>query len=211
MNRSRKGANSAAILATLLLAAAGMAQNRPGVAKSNAPDSPADPVVTAKAIPPGYTIGEQDVLNVDVWQEKEMSGPVVVRPDGMITVPLVNDVYVVGMTPEHLAELLTTKLKPFLEVPQVTVTVSQINSRRVYVIGEVARRGMFQINSTTTVLQILAQAGGISEYANGKKIYILRTVKGKQVRLPFNYDAVIRGSDDKDNIILRPGDTVVVP
>lgn len=211
MNRSRKGANSAAILATLLLAAAGMAQNRPGAAKSNPPASPADPVVTAKAIPPGYTIGEQDVLNVDVWQEKEMSGPVVVRPDGMITVPLVNDIYVVGMTPEHLAELLTTKLKPFIQVPQVTVTVSQINSRRVYVIGEVARRGMFQINSTTTVLQILAEAGGISEYANGKKIYILRTVKGKQVKLPFNYDAVIRGSDDKDNIILRPGDTVVVP
>jgi polysaccharide export outer membrane protein len=159
----------------------------------------------------GYTIGEQDVLVIDVWQEKELSGPAVVRPDGKITMPLVGEVYVVGMTPVQLQVELMKKLEPFVTVPQVTVSVREINSRKVYVLGQVIHEAVFHINSTTTVSQILVQAGGLREYAKRKKIYVLRTVDGKQVRLPFNYDSFIKGQKNGQDFVLRSGDTVVVP
>lgn len=158
-----------------------------------------------------YVIGEQDVLAITVWKEPELSGVVVVRPDGKITVPLVNEVKVVGMTPVQLQDLLTEKLKPFVNVPQVTVTVRQINSRNVYLIGEAAREGSFSINSSTTILQLIAQAGGLRDFAKRKGIYVIRKLGGKQVRYSFNYDEVIRGKNPKQNIVLEPGDLVVVP
>lgn len=159
----------------------------------------------------GYTIGEQDVLVIDVWQEKELSGNAVVRPDGKITMPLVGEIYVVGMTPVQLQVELTKRLEPFVTVPQVTVSVHEINSRKVYVMGQVGHEAVFHINSTTTVSQILVQAGGLREYAKRKKIYVLRTVDGKQVRLPFNYDSFIKGQKNGQDFVLRSGDTVVVP
>jgi len=159
----------------------------------------------------GYIIGEQDVLDIDVWQEKELSGPAVVRPDGKITLPLVGEVYVVGMTPVQLQTELMKKLEPFVTVPQVTVAVHEINSRKVYLMGQVLHEGVFHINSTTTVAQIIVQAGGLKEYAKRNKIYVLRTVDGKQVRLPFKYDAFIKGQKNGQDLVLRPGDTVVVP
>lgn len=158
-----------------------------------------------------YRIGEQDVLMVTVWREPELSGPVMVRPDGKITIPLVNEVAVVGMTPEQLQNMLTEKFHSFVTVPKVTVTVREINSRKVYVIGQVGKEGAYPINSTTTVLQIIAEAGGLREYANHKRIYVLRNNSGKQVRFPFNYDEVIKGRNYSQNILLLPGDTIVVP
>lgn len=159
----------------------------------------------------GYTIGEQDVLEIAVWKEKEMSVTAVVRPDGKIDVPLVNEIYVVGMTPLQLQALLVTKLEPFVTVPEVTVSVREINSRKVYLLGQVAHPGVFRINSTTTVGQILAQAGGLKEFAKRKKIYVLRNVDHNQVRIPFNYDAMIKGQKGSSDFVLQPGDTIVVP
>jgi polysaccharide export outer membrane protein len=161
--------------------------------------------------PDEYVIGEQDQLTITVWKEPEFSGPVAVRPDGKITVPLLNEVKASGLTPSQLQTLLTEKLKPFLNVPQVTVAVRQINSRNVYLIGEVSREGTFPINSSTTVLQLIAEAGGLKDFARRKGIYVLRNEQGKQVRLRFNYDEVIRGKNNQQNIVLQPGDTVVVP
>ena len=158
-----------------------------------------------------YIIGEQDVLAITVWKERELSGTVVVRPDGKITLPLVDDISVVGLTTAQLRALLIERLKPFVAVPQVTVAVSQINSRKVYLIGEVAKTGMFAINSSTTVLQLLAEAGGMSNFAKRKDIYVLRNQQGKQVKYRFNYDEVVRGKSNQQNILLEPGDTVVVP
>lgn len=165
---------------------------------------PVDPV-------PEYTIGERDVLDITVWHEKELSGTVVVRPDGKITVPLVNELYVLGMTPPQLQADITAKLARFVTAPQVTVTVRQINSRRVFVIGEVVHRGAFPISARTTVLQLLAEAGGLTEYAKAKKVYVLRTENGKQTRMPFNYEEVIKGKGSQEVIVLHPGDVIVVP
>ena len=166
---------------------------------------------TAETPADQYVIGEQDVLAITVWKEPELSGVVVVRPDGIITVPLVNEVKVVGLTPEQLQALLTEKLKPFVNVPQVTVTVRQINSRNVYLIGQAAREGAFPINSSTTILQLIAQAGGLRDFAKRKGIYVIRKLGEKQIRYSFNYDDVIRGKNTKQNIVLQPGDLVVVP
>lgn len=158
-----------------------------------------------------YRIGEQDVLTITVWREPELSGTVMVRPDGMVTLPLLNDVHASGLTPDELKNALTEKLGPFVNTPQVTVAVREINSRKVFIIGQVGHEGSYRINSTTTVLQIIAEAGGLRDFANRKGIYVLRTQNGGQQRLTFNYDKVIRGKDSKDNILLRPGDTIVVP
>jgi polysaccharide export outer membrane protein len=158
-----------------------------------------------------YTIGEQDSLMIVVWKEPELSGPAVVRPDGKITVPLANELYVVGLTPLQLQNLLMEKLKPLVNAAQVTVTVRDIKSYKVYLIGQVARQGEFQINNSTTVFQVIAEAGGLSEFAKRKKIYVLRNVNGKQVRYPFNYDEVIQGKNIQQNIGLQRGDTIVVP
>jgi len=158
-----------------------------------------------------YTIGEQDALAINVWREPELSGVVTVRPDGRITLPLVNEVHVVGLTPLEVQAILTEKLRPFLNVPQVTVAVREINSRKVYVIGQVGREGAYRINTNTSILQLIAEAGGLREFANRKKIYLLRNEGGKQVRYPFNYDAVIEGKNPHQNIVVRPGDTLVVP
>lgn len=158
-----------------------------------------------------YVIGEQDTLTITIWKEKDLSGTVVVRPDGKVTVPLVGEIKVVGMTPVQLQNTLTERLRPFITVPQVSVAVNQINSRKVYLIGQAMREGTFEINSSTTVLQIIAQAGGLRDFAKRKKIYILRQQGDKQLRYAFNYDNVIRGRNRDQNIQLQPGDTIVVP
>lgn len=165
----------------------------------------------AQIDPNAYIIGEQDTLNITVWKEKEISGSVVVRPDGKITVPLVGEISVVGMTPAQLQILLADKLKPFVTIPQVTVAVVDIRSRKVYLIGHAAREGPFMINSSTTVLQVIAEAGGLRDFAKRKKIYILRQQGNEQVRFSFNYDDVIKGKNTGQNILLQPGDTIVVP
>lgn len=158
-----------------------------------------------------YLIGTEDVLQINVWKEADLSGSVPVRPDGKISLPLLNDVQAAGLTPLQLASQIRDRLKQFLTEPQVTVTVTAMNSRRAYIMGQVTRQGAVPLVSNLTVLQALSAAGGLVQFANGKKIYILRTEGGKQQKLPFNYDAVIRGRNPEQNIDLKPGDTIVVP
>jgi polysaccharide export outer membrane protein len=194
----------------------GQQANLSTAARNTPPDAPIPQVGKKEQAPPqadpnAYIIGEQDSLMITVWKEKEISGPVVVRPDGKITVPLVGEVKAVGMTPIQLEGVLSEKLKPFVTVPQVTVAVTEIRSRKVYLIGHAAREGTFTINSSTTVLQIITQAGGLKDFAKRKKIYILRQQGTQQARLQFNYDDVIRGRHLEQNVLLMPGDTIVVP
>jgi len=167
--------------------------------------------VTPATTDPAYVIGAQDVLDINVWKEPDMTRIVPVRPDGKISLPLINDVQAAGVTPQQLAAEVTNKLRKFLTEPQVTVIVTAINSQRVFVIGEVIHAGAFQLVPGTTVLQALANAGGFTTFANVKKIHVMRTVNSKHVELPFNYRAVLSGDNQDQNIKLEPGDTVVVP
>jgi len=158
-----------------------------------------------------YKIGAQDVLQIDVWKEPEITRSVPVRPDGKITLPLLNDIQAAGLTPMELGQKISEELRKYINDPQVTVSVEQINSRRVYVTGEVTRPGAFLLLPNMTVLQALTSAGGFTQFAKIKGIYVLRTAGGKQLKLPFNYKAVIDGKKPEENIQLQPGDTIVVP
>jgi polysaccharide biosynthesis/export protein len=158
-----------------------------------------------------YRIGVEDELGISIWREPDLSTNAVVRPDGMITVPLLNDVKVTGMTTRELQDTLTEKLKEFLKEPQVTVIVRQIRSRKVYLLGEVVRPGTYQLNNPKTVLQLLAEAGGPGAYAKLGSIYIIRQQNGTQTRLPFHYKKAMSGSRASDDIVLQPGDMIVVP
>jgi polysaccharide export outer membrane protein len=169
------------------------------------------PAVTPATTDPAYVIGAEDVLDINVWKEPDMTRVVPVRPDGKITLPLINDVQAAGSTPQQLASAVTEKLRKFLTEPQVTVIVTQINSQRVFVVGEVLRAGAFPLVPGTTVLQALASAGGFTTFANVKKIHVMRVVNGKHTELPFNYREVLKGDNPDQNIKLEPGDTVVVP
>jgi polysaccharide biosynthesis/export protein len=186
-----------------------------GHAQANDKKEPAKPAVAAsQAVPANdntYVIGAEDVINVNVWKEPDVSGSVPVRPDGKISMPLLNDVQAAGLTPMQLTNELTEKLKQYISDPRVTVTVTTVNSRRVYVLGEVTRPGAVTLAPNMTVLQALTSAGGPTEYAKKSKIYVLRTENGAQNKLPFNYKEVVKGSSTEQNIVLKPGDTIVVP
>ena len=158
-----------------------------------------------------YLIGLDDVLEISVWKEPDISRSVPVRPDGKISLPLLNDVQAAGNTPMQLQTNISEGLKKFITDPRVTVIVTQINSRRVYVLGEVNRPGPFSMYPDMTVLQALSAAGGFTQFAKLTGIYVLRNEKGKQVTLPFNYKEVVRGQRAQENILLMPGDTIVVP
>ena len=160
---------------------------------------------------PTYVIGQDDVLDISVWKEPEVSRQVPVRPDGKISLPLLNDVQATGLTPMQLQAQLTEKLKKFLTDPQVTVIVTAINSRRVYLMGEINRPGAIPLVPNMTVLQAISTAGGLSQFANSSKIQILRTENGKQATYFFNYKDVIKGVKTDQNILLKPGDSIVVP
>lgn len=160
---------------------------------------------------PNYKIGAQDVLDISVWKEPELTRALPVRPDGKISIPLLNDVQAAGLTPTQLANNITDGLKQFVENPQVTVVVTQINSQRIYILGEVSRAGAYPLLPRMTVLQALSSAGGLGQFANGKKIYVMRQVNGKQEKYPFNYKEVLNGKNADQNIQLKAGDTIVVP
>lgn len=197
--------------AAMLLAGAGSARAALQGKKSDKADPPMTPAPAAATTDPAYVIGPEDVLDVNVWKEPEMTRIVPVRPDGKITLPLINDVQAAGSTPQQLASTVTERLRKFITEPQVTVIVTQINSQRVFVVGEVLRAGAFPLVPGTTVLQVLASAGGFTTFANVKKIHVMRVVNGKHVELPFNYREVLKGDNPDQNIKLEPGDTVVVP
>ena len=158
-----------------------------------------------------YVIGPEDMLDITVWKEPDVSRVVPVRPDGRISLPLINDVQAAGLAPEQLAAAVTEKLREFLNQPRVTVIVTAINSQRFYVLGEVLRAGAFPLIPGMTVLQALSSAGGFTTFADVRKIHVLRMRDGKQIELPFNYREVLKGDNPDQNIDLEPGDTVVVP
>lgn len=160
---------------------------------------------------PAYKIGPQDVLKIDVWKEEQLTRTVPVRPDGKITLPLLNDVQAAGLTPMELAGQISEQLKKFINNPQVTVSVTEINSRRVYVTGEVTKGGAYALLPHMTVLQALSSSGGFTQFARMGNIYVLRTENGKQVKIPFNYKEAVKGKNPEQNIELQPGDVIVVP
>jgi polysaccharide export outer membrane protein len=158
-----------------------------------------------------YKIGPQDVLIIDVWKEEGLTRTVPVRPDGKITLPLLNDIQAVGLTPMELAGIISEQLKKYITSPQVTVSVTEINSRRVYVTGEVLKGGAYALLPHMTVLQALSSSGGFTQFARVKSIYVLRTDHGKQTKVPFNYKEAVNGKNPGQNIELLPGDVIVVP
>src|SRR5882724_1257088 len=158
-----------------------------------------------------YRIGPQDLLRIDVWKEQEVSRTAPVRPDGKISLPLLNDVQAAGLTPMQLATVISEGLKKYITNPQVTVSVTEINSRRIYVTGEVLKAGAFALLPNMTVLQALSSSGGFSQFARVKNIYVLRKEGGKDVKHPFNYKDVVSGKKPEQNILLQPGDVIVVP
>lgn len=173
--------------------------------------SVASPAKTPPRIDAGYKIGPQDVLRIDVWKEPDLTRQVSVRPDGKISLPLLDDVQAAGLTPLELRNFLREGLKEYITDPQVTVTVSEINSRRIFVTGEVTRSGTFALLPNMTVLQALSSCGGFTQFANTKKIYLLRMEGAKQVKIPVNYKELIKGRKPEINILLQDGDTIVVP
>ena len=174
---------------------------------TNASDAAHVPATTD----PNYQIGVQDVLDISVWKEPDVSRMVPVRPDGKISLPLLNDIQAAGLTPAQLTQEITSGLTKYMTNPQVTVIVNQINSQRFYIVGSVSRAGAYLLLPGMTVLQALSNAGGFSEFANLKKIYVLRKENGKEEKLPFNYKDVSAGKHTEQNIVVQAGDTIFVP
>jgi polysaccharide export outer membrane protein len=164
----------------------------------------------AVPLPTDYVIGVEDLLNVVFWKENDLSAEVVVRPDGKISLPLLNDVPAVGLTPEQLAARVEQSAAKYVRDADATVIVKEIRSRKVYVVGEVTKPGTFPLGSEVNVLQIIAEAGGLLEHANKGDIVIVRHENGREQRFKFNYNDVLRGKNTEQNIKLLPGDTILV-
>ena len=163
-------------------------------------------------VPPGYVIGVDDVLAILFWREKDMSAEVTVRPDGKVALPLLNDLHAAGLTPEQFRDTVIEAARKYLvEDPNPTVMVKTINSRKVFITGQVEKPGPYSLNNSATVLQLIAMAGGLREFANGKNVSVLRTEEGRPVVYRFNYQDVLNGKNLDQNIALQPGDTVVIP
>jgi len=178
--------------------------------RPNEKDASSSETAQAAVQPPaGYRVGVDDELMISVWHEQEFSQSVVVRPDGMITLPLLNDIKVVGLSTEELRALITEKLKTVVNDPQVTIIVKAIKSLRVFLVGAVGRQGMFSMTPGLTVLELITEGGGLGPFAKSGSIYVLRTVDGKQVRINYNYKKVVEGK--AEDTVLQSGDKVVVP
>jgi len=162
-------------------------------------------------IPRNYVIGPDDLLGIVFWRDKEMSTDARVRPDGRIALPLLNEIQAAGLTPEELQKRITEESKKYVEDASITIVVREINSLKVFITGQVSKPGTYPLTSATTVIQLIALAGGLGEYANAKNIMIMRNEAGKQISLKFNYREVASGKNLKQNIELKPGDTVIVP
>ena len=193
------------LLGTMLGQTTDALKNEPNKDKSEDPAR-----AQAQAVAPDYVIGADDMLHITVWKEPDLTESLPVRPDGKISMPLLNDIPAAGLTPLQLSESITEKLKKYIADPRVTVVVSGMNSRKIFVTGEVLHTGPITLLPHMTMLQALAQAG-FNQFANVKAIYLLRTENGKQVKLPFNYKEVVKGNKPEQNIPLKPGDTIVVP
>lgn len=213
---------SARMVAAQAPAAPQPATPGPSPAAQPATPAPARPVQTAPpevaaAVaggvrpPDNYVIGVEDVLVILFWRDKDMSSEATVRPDGKITLPLINDVAAAGLTPDELREKITKEAERFIEEPAASVIVKQINSRRVFITGEVEKPGPYNLTGPTTVLQLLSMAGGLREYAHRSDIVIMRMEAGRAVTFQFDYAAVAKRKKLQQNIQLKPGDTILVP
>jgi polysaccharide biosynthesis/export protein len=175
------------------------------------PAAPPTDIATGIKPPADYVIGVEDALDVIYWQDKDMSASVVVRPDGNISLPLLNDIKAAGLTPEELRVRVAQAATKFVEDPTVSVVIKAINSRRVYISGGIAKPGPYPLMDAMTVLQLISVAGGPTEYAKTEDIMILRKENGKEVPRRFNYKDVSRGKKLDQNIQLKPGDTIIIP
>ena len=158
-----------------------------------------------------YVIGSEDVLYIHVWKEETLSKTVSVRMDGKISMPLIDEIQAAGVTPLKLKEILTERLKEFVEIPTVTVIVMEANSFKVYISGQVKSAGVYRLRSETTLAQMISMAGGLGEWANKSKIIIIRKENGKEKRFTINYKKIVKGKDLNSNILLKSGDTIIVP
>ena len=163
------------------------------------------------AVSDRYAIGPEDVLYIHVWKEETLTRTVPVRSDGKISLPLINDIQAAGLTPLQLREILTQKFKEFIDDPNVSVVVTEANSMKVFVSGQVKIPGVYRLRSETTLLQIIPMAGGFTDWANQKKILIIRNEDGKEKRFTVNYKKIVKGEDRNSNFILKAGDSVIVP
>jgi polysaccharide export outer membrane protein len=161
-------------------------------------------------VPDSYIIGASDNISVTVFKEPTLSSSLLVRPDGMISMPLLGDVKAAGKTTLELADEITVKLKKYIQDPNVTVVLGQVNSKKIYLLGEVSKPGPVEMTPGMTFLQAIATAGGLTPFANSKKIYILRVDGGKEQKIPMQYKRALKG-DLSRNLDLNPGDTIVVP
>ncbi len=185
----------------------------PASGKTTSDTTAADKTTPADSTSPAgptYVIGPEDVLHIAVWKEADFTATLPVRPDGKISLPLLDDVQAAGLTPKQLAVSVTEKLKKYVADPRVTVVVTSINSKRIFLVGEVMHPGATSMLPNMTVLQALSSAG-LSQFANTKRIYVLRTENGKQRKLPVNYRQLVKGNQIEQNYLLQPGDTIVVP
>lgn len=213
-----KNSSSTVFAACFLLFQSASAQmgGRPVLtATPQATPSPASSGVAGKngaslALSPEYRIGAYDTLQVTVWKELQLSGVFPVRPDGMISLVLLGDVPAAGVTPMQLGKNITEALKKYIQEPLVTVTVTAVNSQKVYVVGQVQHVGAIDLSPGMTPLEAIAAAGGLGLYANGKHSYILRGEPGKQQKIPFDYKKALKGQPSQA-IVLETGDTVVIP
>jgi polysaccharide export outer membrane protein len=186
----------------------GVAATPPSAIQSAAPSSGQS--AASADVAPDYILGPEDAISVNVWKEATLSGNLAIRPDGKITLPLLGDLQASGLTPMALAASIGEQLKKFINDPVVTVTVTGVNSKRIFFIGEVGHPGPVAMTRQFSMLQAVAAAGGLGAFANGKKIYILRTVNGKEQKIFYNYNKALKTGDEQ-GIKLIPGDTIVVP
>jgi polysaccharide export outer membrane protein len=199
-------------LTGLALAVSAVAQSGPAANAFTTPAPKQAQAATAAVDPATYVIGADDLLNINVWKETEISRSVEVRPDGKISLPLVGEIQAAGLEPMQLQKQIADKLQSYIANPEVTVIVQEVKSKKFNVIGEVQRPGTYALSNPTTVLDALALCGGFRDFAKQSKIYVLRVNgDGSRQRIPFNYKRVVKGKSFDENVQLQSGDTVVVP
>ena len=172
-------------------------------------DEQSNPVISKNDA--SYLIGPGDLLSVDVWKEKDLSKEISVRLDGKISLPLVNDVQAAGLTSTELRNQLSEKYKEFVDVPEVSVTVLESRSKRIYLLGKVVKPGEYLMQKNMTVVQAISLAGGLAEWADSSDVKLIRKIKGTEKTFRVDYDAIVSGEDLSQNVLLQPDDTIFVP
>jgi polysaccharide export outer membrane protein len=197
---------------TPILSCAAQEANKLTEARAAVPETtaPASTSASATNVDQDYVIGPLDVLTVNVWKQEALSGTLLVRPDGMISMSLIGDVQAASFTPAQLGGQISAKLKKYVQEPNVTVVVSQIHSKVVYLLGEVGKKGPIDMAPGMTLLEAISMGGGPTDYANTKKMYILRNEGGKHLKIPVRYKEALKGNQSC-NVPLKPGDTIVIP